>query len=770
MSAQPRQNGEVPNVALVDTPYEVVGMDKIVRKAGMPPCPPDQEMQEQTLLLEKVAEFVEQRMKIPRAEGGLGFQEFWIPTDDAEAKTSVLLTEDWSNATKLLVVIQNASGAQMGIWSRSLALKMGLRTGSMLPYLERAVQDGFGVLVLRPNANSVYIQDEPNARPRKMLIEGSSSPSEHAIYVWDNVVRHAAARHICLLGIGAGGALAKELLQREMVRVKEAGEGEDNRIAGICTIEASSILDADEAADTKDFLNQFAVNFDSSEAPMGYRLPSVALRLGCTTMSVGPIPEAAEGNTGWSPSAALESTFRFLTMATRSNERVTNLGKKFARAEARAMSLDPKTAEYTPSGEDSNASHQKTGTLGEAENGGSNASQDKSAGLFSRLFRKTGGSNRANGAAEGEPNYDPANGPQASREVQLQEAESLGVEDFDLLKVVGKGAFGKVMMVRKKEGHDGGRIFAMKVLKKSVVIAKGQVEHTKTERSVLMEIRHPYVVRLRYAFQTEDKLYLITDYYNGGSLFYHLRKSRGFSEQRAKFYAAELLLALEHLHKQHIVYRDLKLENVLMDHDGHIALTDFGLSKMGVDESRGASTFCGTAEYIAPELLRGLRYGAMVDWWSFGILLYEMMAGRTPFYDKNRKLMFYNIINCDPHFPPTFSDAACTALRGLLIRDPAERLGGGKSGADAIKAQTFFSDIDFDALLRKDLSPPYLPDVHSEVDTKYVPKSYLEAEAKDSEVAPSAKTKPGETPDFTEFTYMGEKTTNGDDGDDTDDA
>ena len=179
----------------------------------------------------------------------------------------------------------------------------------------------------------------------------------------------------------------------------------------------------------------------------------------------------------------------------------------------------------------------------------------------------------------------------------------------------------QVMLVRKKNATDQGAVYAMKVLKKDVIAAKGQIEHTKAERDILFEVRHPYIVRLRYAFQSEDKLYLVTDYYNGGTLFYHLRKSRHFSEERARFYAAELLSALEHLHSLNIIYRDLKLENVLMDHLGHLALTDFGLSKQNIDSTGGATTFCGTAEYIAPELLKGQKYGPAVDWWSFGILL-----------------------------------------------------------------------------------------------------------------------------------------------------
>jgi serine/threonine protein kinase len=288
------------------------------------------------------------------------------------------------------------------------------------------------------------------------------------------------------------------------------------------------------------------------------------------------------------------------------------------------------------------------------------------------------------------------------------------------------------MLVRKKHGQDASRVFAMKVLKKSVVAAKGQTEHTRSERSILCEIRHPYIVRLRYAFQSEEKLYLVTDYFNGGSLFYHLRKSRGFSEVRARFYAAELLLALDHLHHSGIIYRDLKLENILMDHHGHIALTDFGLSKENVTDvfNSQLTTFCGTAEYIAPELLKGQKYGASVDWWSFGILLYEMMGFRTPFYDKNRKVMFHGIINLEPNFPPHFTSASKTLLLKLLQKEPTHRLG--RNGALEIRGSEFFSAIDFWKLSMREIQPPFKPEVTNEEDTRYVPKTYLSAKPEDS--------------------------------------
>jgi serine/threonine protein kinase len=219
--------------------------------------------------------------------------------------------------------------------------------------------------------------------------------------------------------------------------------------------------------------------------------------------------------------------------------------------------------------------------------------------------------------------------------------EKLTMQDFDLLKVVGKGEFGKFMIVRKKAGKESGQIYTMKVFIRSDKVVKGQKEQTKFKHTILCGIRHPYIVQLRFAFQSEDKLYLVTDYYNGRNLFYYLKKSHTFSEERAKFYGGQLLSALNHLHSKHIIYRDLKLENVVMDNLGNISLTDGGLSIQNIDKLKDVSHFCGTAEYIAPELLMNQKCTIAVDWWCFGILLYEMIAGQTPFYDENRKVVLH---------------------------------------------------------------------------------------------------------------------------------
>jgi len=214
--------------------------------------------------------------------------------------------------------------------------------------------------------------------------------------------------------------------------------------------------------------------------------------------------------------------------------------------------------------------------------------------------------------------------------------KKVGKDDFELLKVIGKGSFGKVMQVKKK---DDGQIYAMKVLRKEAIIARKQVDHTRAEKAILQKIEHPFIVKLNYAFQTEDKLYMVLDFVNGGELFFHLKKEGKFSEERVRLYSAEIALALHHLHSRDIVYRDLKPENILIDADAHICITDFGLSKEIISDEV-THTFCGTPEYLAPEVLKGQGHGCPVDWWSLGTLIYEMLTGLPPFYSQNINIMY----------------------------------------------------------------------------------------------------------------------------------
>ncbi|KAF1805550.1 kinase-like domain-containing protein [Mucor lusitanicus] len=283
---------------------------------------------------------------------------------------------------------------------------------------------------------------------------------------------------------------------------------------------------------------------------------------------------------------------------------------------------------------------------------------------------------------------------------------------FDLLRVIGRGSFGKVYVVRKK---DTNRIYAMKVLRKSRIISRSEVTHTMAEKTVLAKIRNPFIVPLKFAFQSPDKLYLVLAFINGGELFHHLQLEGRFDENRSRFYTAELLSALECLHDFNVVYRDLKPENILIDYNGHIALCDFGLCKLNMKENERTNTFCGTPEYLAPELLLGQGYTKTVDWWTLGVLLYEMMTGLPPFYDENTNEMYRKILQDELRFPDDMSEDARSLLRGLLTRDPNERLGN--NGSEEIKNHAFFSSIDWRKLNQKKLQPPYKPSVDSAYDT-----------------------------------------------------
>ncbi|GAN11216.1 pkinase-domain-containing protein [Mucor ambiguus] len=283
---------------------------------------------------------------------------------------------------------------------------------------------------------------------------------------------------------------------------------------------------------------------------------------------------------------------------------------------------------------------------------------------------------------------------------------------FDLLRVIGRGSFGKVYVVRKK---DTNRIYAMKVLRKSRIISRSEVTHTMAEKTVLAKIRNPFIVPLKFAFQSPDKLYLVLAFINGGELFHHLQLEGRFDENRSRFYTAELLSALECLHDFNVVYRDLKPENILIDYNGHIALCDFGLCKLNMKENERTNTFCGTPEYLAPELLLGQGYTKTVDWWTLGVLLYEMMTGLPPFYDENTNEMYRKILQDELRFPDDMTEDARSLLRGLLTRDPNKRLGN--NGSEEIKNHAFFSSIDWKKLNQKKLQPPYKPSVDSAYDT-----------------------------------------------------
>lgn len=295
------------------------------------------------------------------------------------------------------------------------------------------------------------------------------------------------------------------------------------------------------------------------------------------------------------------------------------------------------------------------------------------------------------------------------------------LECFEFLKVLGKGTFGKVILCREKATS---RLYAIKILKKEVIIQKDEVAHTQTENRVLRTTNHPFLTSLKYSFQTNDRLCFVMEYVNGGELFFHLSREKVFSEDRTRFYGAEIISALAYLHSQGIIYRDLKLENLLLDKDGHIKITDFGLCKEDITYGRTTKTFCGTPEYLAPEVLEDNDYGRAVDWWGIGVVMYEMMCGRLPFYNRDHDVLFTLILMSDVKFPRNLSAEAKDLLSGLLIKDPTRRLGGGPDDAKQIMAHPFFGSINWRDLELKKIPPPFKPQVTSDTDTRYFDQEF----------------------------------------------
>jgi serum/glucocorticoid-regulated kinase 2 len=277
-------------------------------------------------------------------------------------------------------------------------------------------------------------------------------------------------------------------------------------------------------------------------------------------------------------------------------------------------------------------------------------------------------------------------------------------------------------LVAQVKKRDDQRIYAMKILKKEMVLKRKQYEHTLSERRILENIDHPFIVSLRFAFQSEHKLYMVFDFFNGGELYHYLSEGGRFTEDRARFYAAEIVSALGYLHARGVVYRDLKPENLILDAKGHIRVTDFGLSKEGV-QGDTITSICGTPEYLAPEILRKRPYGVAVDWWSLGTLLFEMIAGLPPFYDKNRQVMYRRILEAPLEPPPFMSPEALDVCSKLLIREPTARLG--YRGADEIKAHPFFKCIDWAKLDRMELPPPWQPAVKDAADVRNIAQEFV---------------------------------------------
>jgi serine/threonine protein kinase len=623
----------------------------------------------------------------------LNFKQAHLPLDlradePKEVRSSVFLTSDWKTNDNLLIVINGGRGVQPGIWSRDLLIQEGLELGSMLPVFQRAQGHGFSVAVLNPFTNNVTVDGE------NYQIRHNSTPDEHTLYVWDNIISRSLARNVYVLAYSFGAKLVTTLLQKREAQAVQ-------KLKGIVFAEGAYRIDPSSMSPmVGQFLRQRAINFKAdADVAMGHHIPHVEEQLSCNCLSVGDLKASAD----------------------------PSLSRKGSSNKARTISLcQDMTFKYFVAVRDrGNAASQFIAEC-----------NSKSRSLFgskirSRLESITTPSKgrRMSNMPDGPPlktvkrkdSRDSMAGTSAMRASTLSAGSGSGhhavsVSDFDLIKVIGKGSIGKVFLVRKVDTHV---IYAMKVIRKMNVVRSGLEESIKTERLILEEIDHPFIARLRFSFQTKDKLYLVTDFCSGGELFQHMNGS--FSYDLALFYAAELVLALEHLHSRKVAYRDLKPENILLEASGHLRITDFGLSKQDVVADDGARTMVGSTEYMAPEVLAMQKYGYAVDWWSLGVFIYEMLVGDHPFADdtQNGQIMKRNAMT--PGFvkqkiPAGMAPEAASLIVGLLEFNQSKRLGS--RGAQEVRSHPFFAAIEWDKLMRREVRPPWRPSVRSESDVQ----------------------------------------------------
>ena len=288
---------------------------------------------------------------------------------------------------------------------------------------------------------------------------------------------------------------------------------------------------------------------------------------------------------------------------------------------------------------------------------------------------------------------------------EIQDYEKIGPDSFIPIQLLGKGSFGEVYLVQKRGNKN--ELYAMKILQKDKIFSNNLVRYAMTERNVLSYFtKHPFIVKLNYAFQTATKLFLILDYCPGGDLGQLIRREGYLEEEVAKVYMAEILLALEDLHNSDIIFRDLKPDNVVIGKDGHVLLTDFGLSKEGILDNKSATSFWGSVAYLAPEMLKRQGHGKSVDWYLLGVLLYEMIIGKTPYFSESKEELFHNIKNGKLKINRNLTPEAIDILKCLLNRNPNKRLGAGKGGANLIKSHPFFKEIDWELCLQRKSKVP----------------------------------------------------------------
>ncbi|GLD92645.1 hypothetical protein PINS_up001224 [Pythium insidiosum] len=659
------------------------------------------------------------------------YHEVTTSLDDSTVQCSVFLSRSALFSDRLVVFLGDSDGCPAGVWSAKLCVRSGHggggifkgSLGSMLPYIVKSKEDKLGI---------VMYDDVFRESVRSGEIDWSSAVKRF-ITGWRNHVLTSRATHVFVVAYRDGGSLLVEALRhhsKEMQRI----------ISGVAFIQSTHRITPDDSYILRKHLAQWCIAYIASCDVFLARLKPREADLGCVCLSAGTDQSDSEVL-----AAVVDSVYASFK-ARWSGFRVKNVNSGLERS----CYLCKNTFNMRRW-----RRHCRT-CQGPCCEKCSSMEQTHHEGQV-----------RLCATCRALPSLIHWSRPRAVRTGEKESVFSgsakpgkMSVNDFELVTVIGRGACGKVLLVLKKDGADAGRLYAMKVLKKDWVMDKDLVRQTMAERQILQEANHPYIVQLRYAFQNLDKLYMVMDYYSGGSLRQVLRRRGRFSIKRARFYLAQILLAIAHLHASNILYRDLKLENIVISADGNVACTDFGLSKQEMTDQERTSSFVGTCEYLAPELILKEGYGKAVDWWAFGILSYEMIQGDSPFRHQTPTILFEKILKDEPVFSDRFTPDARDLITKLLTKDPAYRLGCGAQGVEEIKQHPFFADIDWEGLLQKRVEVPRPPHRMEDVtDESHLTRAIAKMREAREELMPdspvSLPSSPSEQKHFDRFSYQG---------------
>lgn len=595
------------------------------------------------------------------------------------AKGTAYVSPYYRSKPRLLVIVPYR---EAGIWSRSICMASGRNddTGSMLPYLKKALAENYGVIILNPAAQACH-------------------PRAHVETAWDQLVVPLASASdapadVFVLAFSRGTQLVKHLLNYD------DGQGVmQDRVKALALVEPSHYVSESDTYFARRMLARRAVAWIlSPEVEVGSKIPKGEARHGCVCISAGTVPSNAQGTSSGAWALEVVRASVFGSFAARCGEMA---GITVNETKISACGI----------------CHRKLSVLNRRIPCAwcqvkycSRCCEDKFVPAFG-TWRVCSlcqslpcliDPRRKHRRAPNHKSPTNADAPERCsvfiRPADDEDAEPVSLQDFEIIKLIGRGACGRVKLVRKKHGSDEGAFYAMKAIRKKLVIQRGLVDATNAERRILDRIDHGYIATLCYAFQTDAKLYLLSKYYPGGNLLDQMRLARRFTEDRTRLYAAEVALAIRHLHANDIIYRDLKLENVLVGSDGHVALTDFGMSKENMPDEARTSTFVGTYQMMAPEVFGGKSYSRAVDWWALGVMVYEMIDGRTPFNAKTNRLIKERIINVDLKFSTRFTEDAKDFVSKLLTKDENERLGNGPEGFEHIKQHPWFRGLDWNAV------------------------------------------------------------------------